>query len=342
MTDYVMTLLADAAREPLDEALVRAAAQRLNATQVEWLKSGEACDIFWNHNDTVLSGSGVEAERKAPSVVEQALYYIFDTIALAASVAVGESDAVFLYPETKNSGASPVVAAQAAEASFNGHPFDVIVQPVDARQRKLLIADMDSTMIQVECIDELADFVGKKAEVSAITERAMNGELNFEQALTERVRLLRGLPEAVLQQCYNERVKMTPGASALLDAARAKDMHCVLVSGGFTFFTSRVAVELGFHEQFANELVIYDGLLTGEVAQPILGKEAKLRTLQMQCTKLGISPAEVMAIGDGANDLPMLLEAGLGVAYHAKPVVRRHAKAQLNHCDLGALAWVLG
>ena len=219
-------------------------------------------------------------------------------------------------------------------------PYDGIVQAVETRGKKLLISDMDSTMITVECIDELADFVGKKSEVSRITERAMNGELNFESALTERVALLEGMPEAVLQECYDERVKMMAGAKELLSSFKQKGGYAVLVSGGFTFFTSRVRAELGFDADFANELEIVDGKLTGKVKLPILGKEAKLKTLQETCEKMNISPTEVMAIGDGANDLPMLMAAGLGVAYHAKPVVRAQANAQLNHCDLSVLMWI--
>lgn len=219
-------------------------------------------------------------------------------------------------------------------------PFDAVVQLAQGRRKKLLISDMDSTMITVECIDELADFVGRKAEVSRITERAMNGELNFEAALTERVALLKDLPETVLQQCYNERVKMMPGAKKLVQAMRGGGAHCLLVSGGFTFFTSRVRAALGFHEDRSNRLEVRNGLLTGKVIPPILGKEAKLAALQESCRRLAISENDVLAIGDGANDLPMLLAAGLGVAYHAKPVVRTQARARINHCDLSALLYV--
>jgi phosphoserine phosphatase len=221
-------------------------------------------------------------------------------------------------------------------------PYDAVVQPASGRRKKLLISDMDSTMITIECIDELADFVGKKKEVSVITERAMNGELDFAAALTERVALLAGLPESVLQQAYGERVKMMPGAKALVSAMRGWGAHCVLVSGGFTFFTSRVAKELGFHEDHANVLLVEDGKLTGKVQLPILGKEAKLKTLQETCAKLGITSDDVLAVGDGANDLPMLLAAGLGVAYHAKPVVRAQAGARIAHCDLSALLYAQG
>jgi phosphoserine phosphatase len=219
---------------------------------------------------------------------------------------------------------------------------DAITQPAASRTKKLLISDMDSTMITVECIDELADFVGKKAEVSHITERAMNGELDFAAALTERVALLAGLPESVLQECYDSRVKMMPGAKTLVSAMRAAGAHCVLVSGGFTFFTARVAAELGFHEDYSNTLEIAHGKLTGRVRPPILGKEAKLATLQAACTARGIGAEEVLAIGDGANDLPMLLAAGLGVAYHAKPSVQAQAHAHINHNDLSALLYAQG
>ena len=236
-----------------------------------------------------------------------------------------------------------IIFSTVAPQSLTSNPtFDTIVQPYPTSPKKLLICDMDSTMITCECIDELADFVGKKSEVATITERAMNGELDFAAALTERVLLLKGLPESTLQHCYDERVKMTSGAKELVQTMRRNGIHCVLVSGGFTFFTARVATELGFHEHYANMLEIENGALTGRVILPILGKEAKLSQLETQCKKLGIGEDEVLAIGDGANDLPMLLAAGLGVAYHAKPVVRAQAKAQINHCDLSALVFLQG
>jgi phosphoserine phosphatase len=235
---------------------------------------------------------------------------------------------------------SPSLRATVA-AIMADQPYDAIVRPADAPALKLLISDMDSTMITVECIDELADFVGKKTQVAEITERAMNGELDFAAALTERVALLADLPQSALEECYMERVKMMPGAQELLDAANARGMRCVLVSGGFTFFTARVRDQLGFHADFSNQLEIQYGLLTGRVIPPILGKEAKLATLKAECAALSIGSAQVLAIGDGANDLPMLMEAGLGVAYHAKPVVRAQANAALNHTDLSALVYLL-
>lgn len=220
---------------------------------------------------------------------------------------------------------------------LRGQTVDAIAQLHPKPRYKLLISDMDSTMIQCECIDELADFVGKKDEVSAITERAMNGELDFEAALNERVALLAGLDESVLEQCYNERVQLMPGAKGLLAAHKAAGGYSVLVSGGFTYFTSRVAEALGFDEHYGNQLEIKDGKLTGKVLPPILGKEAKLQTLQQTCKKLSITPEETLAIGDGANDLPMLLAAGLGVAYHAKPTVRAQTSACISYANLRAL-----
>lgn len=230
----------------------------------------------------------------------------------------------------------------AAQAMLGGERIDAVVQPLADRRKQLLISDMDSTIITVECIDELADFVGKKAEVSVITERAMNGELDFESALAERVALLAGLPESVLQEAYDQRVKFMPGARELVSTMAANGAYCVLVSGGFTFFTSRVAVALGFHEEHANRLEVQGGKLTGRVIPPILGKEAKLESLRNICAIKRIPRELAMAVGDGANDLPMLQAAGLGVAYHAKPVVRSQVTARVNHNDLRALLYVQG
>lgn len=218
---------------------------------------------------------------------------------------------------------------------------DYIIQPHPTPTKKLLISDMDSTMIGQECIDELADFVGKKAHVAAITERAMNGELVFEEALRERVALLAGLPIEKLQQCFDERITMMGGAKELVTAFKKQGGKCVLVSGGFTFFTERVAKELGFDEHYSNILEIENGYLTGKVREPILGKEAKLAELHRQCQMLGCTPENVIAIGDGANDLPMLQAAGLGIAYHAKPSVQAQVSARINFGDLGGIQYLL-
>lgn len=228
------------------------------------------------------------------------------------------------------------------QQAIRGYSIDAVVQPVAHRKKKLLIADMESTIIVNECLDELADYVGLKPRIAAITERAMNGELNFEEALSERVGLLKGLSEGALQDVYDRKVRLMPGAEALISTMKKNGAHCMLVSGGFDFYTSRIRDRLGFDEARSNRLEIENGKLTGRVIPPILGKEAKLQALQEACTKLGILPEETLAIGDGANDLPMLLAAGLGVAYHAKPTVRAQAKARINHGDLTALLWVQG
>ncbi|MDX2112417.1 MAG: phosphoserine phosphatase SerB [Alphaproteobacteria bacterium] len=218
---------------------------------------------------------------------------------------------------------------------------DIIIQPHPRPRYKLFVADMESTIIENECLDELADYVGLRDKIEAITRRAMNGELDFEQALKERVGLLAGLPESALQEVYDERVRLMPGAEALMKALKDAGIYTMLVSGGFSFYTQRIKARLRFDEERSNKLEIAAGKLTGRVIPPILDKNAKLAALNEGCAKLGIFPAEAIAIGDGANDLPMLLAAGLGVAYHAKPNVRAQAKNQLNHCDLSALIYAI-
>ena len=220
--------------------------------------------------------------------------------------------------------------------------IDMIAQPLKYRQKQLLISDMDSTMIEQECIDELADKVGLKAHVAAITERAMNGELDFAAALRERVMLLKGLPEAALQDVFDQHITFMQGAKTLVQTMRARGAYCVLVSGGFQFFTQRVAAELGFHHQEANQLEVADGLLTGHVIEPILDKQSKLAALIRIAQQQQLSLSETIAVGDGANDLPMLQAAGLGVAYHAKPTVQKQAAARINFTDLSTLLYAQG
>ncbi len=221
--------------------------------------------------------------------------------------------------------------------------FDIVTQPTAHRRKRVLVSDMDSTLIHQECIDELADYAGIKAHVAEITERAMNGELDFKEALAERVALLKGLPESTLQQVYDSRITLMEGAATLVATMKHHaGAYCLLVSGGFTFFTSRVAQELGFDEDQSNTLIIRDGHLSGEVADPILDKDAKRASLIACCEQRGVGLSESLAVGDGANDLPMLLKAGLGVAYHAKPVVQAQARAVINHNDLSALLFVQG
>jgi phosphoserine phosphatase len=219
--------------------------------------------------------------------------------------------------------------------------LDVVVQPSANRRKRLLVADMDSTIITVECIDELADYAGVKPQVAEITERAMRGELAFEGALRERVALLAGLDEQVLGRCMAERVRLTPGAETLIRTMRAHGAHCLLASGGFTFFAERVAEAAGFDQSLSNRLGIASGRLTGQVEGPIVGAEQKRQALVDTAAERGIDLADTLAIGDGANDIPMLQAAALGIAYRAKPAVVSAAGAQI-HGDLTALLYAQG
>lgn len=226
--------------------------------------------------------------------------------------------------------------------AMNGIRLDIVVQPVLDRRKKLLLADMDSTMIGQECIDELADFAGLKAHVAAITERAMRGEIEFEPALRERVALLKGLPVSVVDEVLKSRITLTPGAVELVRTMRAHGAYTCLVSGGFTLFTQRVAEMIGFQENRANTLLVEDGKLAGQVAEPILGREAKLSTLTDLRESFDFDNLDSLVVGDGANDLGMIQEAGLGVAYHAKPAVAAAAGARIDHGDLTALLYAQG
>ena len=262
-----------------------------------------------------------------------------------AGTGAGVSDADLLGPNAADVVVdSPFLALirERAEEALAGRRVDVCVQPAEGRRKRLLIADMDSTIINVECLDELADFAGVKDAVSAITERAMAGELAFEGALRERVAMLKGLGLDALQRCYDERVRLNPGAETLVRTMAAHGARCVLVSGGFTFFTSRVALAAGFHDNRANSLIEDGDLLAGLVGEPILGREAKLAALREEVAALGATPAHALAVGDGANDLAMIEAAGLGVAWRAKPVVAAQADARVDHADLTALLYFQG
>ena len=221
-------------------------------------------------------------------------------------------------------------------------PIDIVVQPIATRRKKLFLADMDSTMIGQECIDELADFVGLKAHVAAITERAMRGEIEFEPALRERVALLKGLAVSVVDEVLRTRIKPTPGGRELVMTMRAHGAYTCLISGGFTLFTNAVAAMIGFQENRANELIVRDGKFTGEVREPILGRAAKLQTLIDLTESFDLDDIDTMVAGDGANDLGMIQNAGLGVAYHAKPAVAAAAAARIDFGDLTALLYAQG
>jgi phosphoserine phosphatase len=266
-------------------------------------------------------------EQAAQAVQASGLYWLADGI--ACDLALRDNN--------------DVQAAEAnLQAAIGSAPIDLVIQDAETRRKRFLIADMDSTMIGQECIDELADMVGLKDKVSAITARAMNGEIAFEPALRERVALLKGLPVSVVDEVIASRITVTSGGPELIGTMKARGFYTALVSGGFTVFTQRIAATLGFDENRANILLEKDGVLTGEVAEPILGKQAKVDALLDIATRLGIPPQDAMAVGDGANDLGMLGISGSGVALHAKPTVAAQARMRIDHGDLTALLYIQG
>jgi phosphoserine phosphatase len=271
-------------------------------------------------------------------------------VVLTAPPATGLADAILAEahaaldgagaPRRLSPDAAEIPVARPQALTLDG--IDANCLPVANRRKRLLIADMDSTIIPVECIDEVADFAGVRDRVAAITERAMRGEMVFEESLRARVALVEGLPEAELQAVYDQRVGLTPGARALVRTMRANGAVTALVSGGFTFFTERVAAAAGFEMHQANRLLAAAGRLTGRVAEPVLGRAAKLEALRRIAGERGVAPGETLAVGDGANDLGMIEAAGLGVAFRAKPIVAERARASVRHGDLTALLYLQG
>ena len=274
------------------------------------------------------------ANPKAPIIDQSAQARIADLFPGACIEVLGENVAYQLDRADKN-------ALNIAREAFKDSPIDINLVPAGAAKH-LLIADMDSTMIEQECIDELADYAGKRAEISDITERAMRGELDFEDALRERVAMLKGVSQSALQETFDQKISLTPGARTLVMTMNKRGAVTALVSGGFTFFTARVADATGFQMTQANILEISDGALTGDVKEPIFGRAAKLEALIKISEDNGISPNEAIAVGDGANDLSMLERAGLGVAFHAKPAVAEAADVRIDHGDLTALLYLQG
>jgi phosphoserine phosphatase len=266
-------------------------------------------------------------EKAARSISASGLYWLADGVACDIALRDG----------TEMAEAEAAIAAVIA-----GTPVDLVIQDAETRRKKLLIADMDSTMIGQECIDELAAEVGLKDMVSAITARAMNGEIEFEPALRERVALLKGLPVSVVDDVIAKRITLTPGGLELIATMKANGGYTALVSGGFTVFTNRIASVLGFDENRANILIEDNEKLSGLVAEPILGKQAKVDALLEIAATLGIHTDDAIAVGDGANDLGMLHLAGSGVALHAKPAVAAEARMRINHGDLTALLYIQG
>ena len=303
---YVATLISSPDRPAVTDALAQKVARYLpHGRPVDWLAPGVATDIAF----LVEEFEGAET----------------------AEAEAAEAEALF-----KD-------MAQDIRDMIGGDPVDVVIQPHEGRRKTLFLADMDSTMIGQECIDELADYAGFKDRVAAITERAMRGEIAFEPALRERVALLKGLPSTAIDKVIAERIRLTPGGRTLVATMRAHGAHTCLVSGGFTAFTSKIAAMIGFDENHANTLLAdAGGKLTGEVADPVLGREAKLATLNALRARFGLARDATLAAGDGANDIPMLAAAGLGVAFHAKPAVKEAAAARIDHGDLTALLYAQG
>lgn len=281
--------------------------------------------LIANPSNPVLAAS--LGERAAEAVNASGLYWLADGIACDIALRDGTDE---------------TAARARLLAAIDAAPVDLVVQKAETRRKKLLIADMDSTMIGQECIDELADEVGLKSKVSAITARAMNGEIAFEPALRERVALLKGLSLSVVDDVIANRITLTPGGPELIATMKARGYYTALVSGGFTVFTGPIAARLGFDENRANILLEDGGRLTGEVREPILGKQAKVDALEDIAARLGISTGDAMAVGDGANDLGMLHLSGAGVALHAKPAVAAEAKIRIDHGDLTALLYIQG
>ena len=300
---YVATLISRPDRPVVTDALAQKAARYLpHGRPVDWLHPGEAVDIAFLADDINDADTGSNEERA----------FLKDISNDLRDIAGDEA-------------------------------IDVVVQRQDGRRKKLLIADMDSTMIGQECIDELADYAGVKDRVAEITERAMRGEISFVPALRERVALLKGLQASIIEKVIAERIHLTPGACTLIGTMKANGAYTSLVSGGFTAFTSNLAAQTGFDEQHANTLLVdAAGNLTGGVADPILGREAKLETLNALRQRLHLQREDTLAVGDGANDLPMIQAAGLGIAYHGKPALREAAAACIDHGDLTALLYAQG
>lgn len=284
----------------------------------------------------VLMGSLDSAHGAAVKAAQRALESAGATLLSTIGLAEGEAT------EHHFTGLAAAAARQALAGALDGMAIDSAVLAAAGREKKLMVADMDSTIIAVECIDELADFAGLKDEVAAITEAAMRGELDFDAALQRRVALLAGMTEETLAECYRARVRLNPGAETLVATMRRRGALCALVSGGFTFFTERIAARLGFDVARANRLEIKDGRLTGRVMPPINNAATKRETLEGLARRHGLSRDQTLALGDGANDILMLQAAGLAVAYHAKPKAAAAADVAIRHGDLTALLYLQG
>ncbi len=226
--------------------------------------------------------------------------------------------------------------------ALSGTAFDMVCTSTEGRRKKLLVSDMDSTVINQECIDELGDAIGLGSQIREITAAVVRGDMSFSDALRERMALMKGMERSLLESVYEERISLKSGTRTLVQTMRRHGAFCILVSGGFTFFTRRIAERIGFHDHQGNELAFEDGKLTGAVLEPILGRSAKLKTLTRLCDEKGLEPSDVLAVGDGANDIEMIKAAGLGVAFHGSDSLRKQANACIDHGDLTALLYIQG
>jgi phosphoserine phosphatase len=237
---------------------------------------------------------------------------------------------------------SAVDIAEQARDALSGTAIDTVCTSIEGRRKKLLISDMDSTVIDQECIDELGDAIGVGSQIREITVAVVNGDISFSDALRKRLALMIGMERRLLKSVYEERISLKAGARTLVQTMRHHGAFCILVSGGFSFFTRRIAERIGFHDHQGNELAFEDGKLTGKVLEPILGRSAKLNTLRSLCDEKGLEPSDVLAVGDGANDIKMIEAAGLGVAFHGSDSLRKQANARIDHGDLTALLYIQG
>ncbi len=237
---------------------------------------------------------------------------------------------------------SAVEIADQARDALSGAAIDAVCTSIEGRRKKLLISDMDSTVIDQECIDELGDALGVGSQIREITAAVVNGDISFSDALRKRLALMIGMDRRLLKSVYEERISLKAGARTFVQTMRRQGAFCILVSGGFSFFTRRIAERIGFHDHQGNELAFEDGKLTGEALEPILGRSAKLATLTKLCDEKGLKPAQVLAVGDGANDIEMIEAAGLGVAFHGSDSLKKHANACIDHGDLTAILYIQG
>jgi len=252
---------------------------------------------------------------------------------------LAEREACDLFIETPH---SPVDLAEQARDALSGTAIDAVCTSIEGRRKKLLVSDMDSTVIDQECIDELGDAIGVGSRIREITAAVVNGDISFSDALRKRMALMKGMEHGLLESVYEERISLKSGARTFVQTMRRHGAFCILVSGGFSYFTRRIAERIGFHDHQGNKLVFEHGKLTGQVLEPILGRSAKLNTLTRLCDEKGLEPSDVLAVGDGANDIKMIEAAGLGVAFHGSDNLKKHAIACIDHGDLTALLYIQG